>query len=96
MPSSSTSVSTDNASRYLQQLCKHWSHHFDVTFDPNAGHIKFGAEQQVSLQAETGQLLIIVSDNSSDAIPGLQKVVEDHLRRFAHRETLDFTWGPTA
>ena len=32
-------VPTESASRYLQQLCKHWSHKFEVKFDPKAGHV---------------------------------------------------------
>ena len=30
---SQAQVRTEHASRYLQQLCKHWSHKFAVTFD---------------------------------------------------------------
>ena len=32
-------VPTASASRYLQQLCKHWSHKFAVVFDAQHGHI---------------------------------------------------------
>lgn len=32
-------VPTAHASRYLQQLCKHWAHRFEVTFDPHQGRI---------------------------------------------------------
>lgn|GEM_PF-4305252 len=34
-------VPTENANRYLQQLCKHWSHKMDVTFTPDEGRIDF-------------------------------------------------------
>ena len=34
MPKSKTMVTTKHASRYLQQLCKHWSHKFTVEFSP--------------------------------------------------------------
>ena len=31
-------VPTTHASRYLQQLCKHWSHNLAVEFDEAPGH----------------------------------------------------------
>lgn len=34
-------VPTKNASRYLQQLCKHWSHKFETDFDAQQGVIAF-------------------------------------------------------
>ena len=34
-------VPTTHGSRYLQQLCKHWSHKFDVDFDADKGEIGF-------------------------------------------------------
>ncbi len=32
-------VVTAHASRYLQQLCKHWSHKFSVSFDERQGKV---------------------------------------------------------
>ena len=93
MATSTTKVTTENAIRYLQQLCKHWSHKYDVTFDAHKGHISFGNGQLVDLTADAGVLSLAVTDVSSDATLVLNKVVEDHLRRFAFREQLDFTWG---
>lgn len=41
-------IPTAEASRYLQQLCKHWSHKLDVSFTPNDGRVLF-SEQSVCL-----------------------------------------------
>jgi uncharacterized protein len=41
MPTSRARVPTQSASRYLQQVCKHWSHKFAVQFTPEKGHIPF-------------------------------------------------------
>ena len=35
MPASQATIPTTAASRYLQQLCKHWSHKFAVEFTPS-------------------------------------------------------------
>lgn len=34
-------VPTANASKYLQQLCKHWSHNLAVEFTPERGTVTF-------------------------------------------------------
>ena len=42
MPFQSTShVPTLSGSRYLQQLCKHWSHTLAVDFTPQEGTVTF-------------------------------------------------------
>ena len=38
---STASVPTAHASRYLQQLCKHWSHNLAVEFDEARGTVTF-------------------------------------------------------
>ena len=37
MPQSEARIATASASRYLQQVCKHWSHKFAVEFTPEHG-----------------------------------------------------------
>ena len=51
MPSSQAHVSTASASRYLQQVCKHWSHKFAVEFTPEKGHIPFSDGRICNLEA---------------------------------------------
>src|SRR6185437_8958296 len=41
---STVRVPTTHASRYLQQLCKHWAHKLDVSFTPEAGHVVFARD----------------------------------------------------
>jgi uncharacterized protein len=53
--SSSSRVVTENASRYLRQLCKHWGHHFEVAYDPNdlrEGSIDFGNVEASEKEAQ--------------------------------------------
>ena len=38
---SSARVPTSKASRYLQQLCKHWSHNLAVEFNEQKGGVVF-------------------------------------------------------
>ena len=85
-------VPTTNASRYLQQLSKHWSHKFEVTFDAQSGVIALpmGA-LRMDAQAEA---LVVTLDPAPDAdVERFKQVVADHLDRFAFKEApLAFDW----
>lgn len=39
--SQSATFKTENASRYLQTLCKHFGHKVEVRFDAHSGEISF-------------------------------------------------------
>ena len=41
MASSVAQVPTRNGSKYLQQLCKHWTHNLAVEFTPERGTVTF-------------------------------------------------------
>lgn len=91
MARSKAVVATSHGSRYLQQLCKHWSHKFTVDFTPQQGKIDLGEGRTVALQADDAALTVEVE--AAD-LPRMQQVVEDHIVRFAFRETLSFDWTP--
>ena len=96
MPASHAFVRTPNASRYLQQLCKHWGHKFEVTFDPAQGRIAlpFGP---VELRASDAELEVTCRIEGDGDLSKMQQVVADHVNRFAHREgELAFDWQPLA
>lgn len=85
-------VATPQASRYLQQLCKHWNHKFDVTFDTATGHIPlpFG---DVDLVADDIALHITCQVPAGGDLARIEEVVAVHLNRFAFREgELVFNW----
>lgn len=87
-------VPTASASRYLQQLCKHWSHKFDVTFDAHQGRVPLPLGP-VDLVADGTALTVTCTVAEGGDIERMQKVVADHLNRFAFREgELVFDWHP--
>ena len=100
--STTATVPTSNASRYLQQLCKHWSHNLAVTFTAQEGTITFPAdvrgksfpgEATVTLQARETALDVLVEATAPDQLEGLKGAVASHLDRFAFREApLAFDW----
>ncbi len=93
MSTSHATVATENASRYLQQLCKHWSHRFEVDFDAQQGRIKFGEGEVITLTAGPETLDIRIEADDAQRLPELNRIVESHIVRFAFRETLAFDWA---
>jgi hypothetical protein len=100
--SSTAIVPTDKASRYLQQLCKHWSHNMAVEFDPQHGKVVFpkdarGAEWPgdglFTMAAGETALTCRIEATSAGQLEGLKGAVQRHLDRFAFREgELVYDW----
>lgn len=84
-------VATLNASRYLQQLCKHFAHKRPVTFDERSGQIDFSAGI-CRLGADDNTLKLALSSADDAQMAQLQDVVARHLVRFAFREELKIDW----
>lgn len=84
-------ISTEYASKYLQQLCKHFAHKRPTTFNERTGQISFSAGE-CRLQANEAELLITVEATDAEHLPQLEDVVARHLVRFAFREELQFVW----
>jgi hypothetical protein len=89
MHTSTATIPTASGSRYLQQLCKHWSHKFAVEFTPQKGRIPFGDGRVCVLEASGDALVLTAQASDPEALDRLQRVVIEHLKRFAFRENLD-------
>jgi hypothetical protein len=97
MPASQTIIPTPSASRYLQQLCKHWSHKFAIEFTPEHGTIPFDETRRCMLDASPESLALRIEAADDATLERTQGVVIDHLRRFAFREELgEVTWERAA
>lgn len=81
MPQTTAIVSTSNARRYLQQLCKHFAHKVEVEFTPEAGSVSlpFGT---CDLSANGDQLVLTGAADPAN-LPRLERFLGDHLARFA-------------
>lgn len=87
-------VETEHASRYLQQLCKHFAHKVEVQFTPEAGTVSlpFGT---CELTAGERQLILTGSAKATQ-LAKLERFLGDHLARFAFRENPKITWQRSA
>lgn len=96
-------VPTTNGSRYLQQLCKHWSHNLAVEFTPDQGKVVFprnarGADwpgdATLLLQANSDNLECRLEASVEGQLTALKGAIASHIDRFAFREApLKFDWN---
>lgn len=100
--SSTAHVPTAQASKYLQQLCKHWGHHLTVEFTPEKGVVVFphdarGAnwpgDATLTLTAHADELECRLETSAPAQLDALKGALARHLDRFAFREApLRFNW----
>lgn len=98
-------VPTAHASRYLQQLCKHWQHNLAVEFTPGHGTVIFPGDARgatwasdalVTFDAGADTLSVRIDASSDEHVEAMKDVVARHLDRFAFREApLAFDWRRT-
>lgn len=86
-------VPTLSASRYLQQLAKHWSHKMEVSFTAEEGTILFPNGSKLEMRAASETLDIVLTVPEDGDVTQMRQVVASHLDRFAFREApLTFDW----
>src|SRR3546814_5552580 len=100
--SATARVPTRHASKYLQQLGKHWQHNLAVAFTADHGTVTFPQDARgadwpgdalVSFDAATDALTVRIDASVAGQREALEGAVARHLDRFAFREApLDFHW----
>ncbi len=95
-------VPTAHASKYLQQLCKHWQHNLAVEFTPDHGTVAFPRDARgadwpddalVTFDAGGDTLSVRIDASNDEHLAVMKDVVVRHLDRFAFREApLTFDW----
>ena len=95
---SRATVPTAHASRYLQQLCKHWSHNLAVESTEQNGRVVFprnarGADWPgdaiLTMQAHDDGLECRLEASATGQLDALKGAVAGHIDRFA------FDWQDT-
>lgn len=87
---------TSNASRYLQQLCKHFAHKVDVTYDETSGEVALPIGP-ARLRADSDALVVEVEAPDAAGLERAQGVIDSHLVRFAFREEFEkMDWTPAS
>jgi hypothetical protein len=84
-------VTTDEPSRYLQQLCKHFAHKLPVEVSPEAGSIEFSIGTMRG-RTETGRLVLTAEADDEERLAKLEDVIARHLVRFMFRAPPTIAW----
>jgi hypothetical protein len=77
----------------LLQLCKHFRHKLDVTFDAQTGTIPF-AFGRCELRAGDGVLELEAIAATPAGLERVEHVIGSHLERFGRRHELSVSWAP--
>ncbi|OHD07863.1 DUF2218 domain-containing protein [Sphingopyxis sp. RIFCSPHIGHO2_12_FULL_65_19] len=104
--SATAAVATAHASKYLQQLCKHWQHNLAVEFTADHGTVTFPKDARGAdwpgdalaiFDAAPDALSVRIEASIDEQLEGLKGAVARHLDRFAFREApLTFDWQRAA
>ena len=95
MITSEARVATPSATKYIAQLCKHWSHKFPTEHTAERGRIPFDEARVCTLEARPDHLVMRLTTPDEATQARMEGVVVDHLKRFAFREDLgDVAWTP--
>ena len=93
MPVAKASVPTVHGAKYMQQLCKHWSHKLEVDLSDERGVVKFPAAV-ATFEPGADALQVTIESDEGEAVERMKGVVASHLDRFAFREApLKFDWA---
>ena len=76
---------TANASKYMQQLCKHFAHKVEVRYDDKTAEAAMPMGP-CRMWANDTELRIEVTASTPEMLVPARKVIDSHLERFAFRE----------
>lgn len=79
---------TQNASKYLQQLCKHFAHKIEVSYDETQGRADF-IFGPAFFNAEDNRLEVRFELEEEASVEAAKHVIDAHLKKFAFREGFD-------
>ncbi len=88
-----STVQTASASKYLQQLCKHFSHKVPAKWDTEQGEVEFPIGY-CRMGVIGDQLTISCEANEDEKMSQMKSIIDNHIERFAWREELKLQWQP--
>src|SRR4029077_1188426 len=77
MPIAKASVSTVHGAKYMQQLCKHWSHKLEVDLSEQRGGLKFQAAV-ATFEPGADALQVTIEGEEGEAVERMKGVVASH------------------
>jgi hypothetical protein len=93
MPSAIAHVATTKPSPYLKQLCRHFGHRNEVTFEDEHGEIRLSSGVCRLEVTGAAQLTLTATAAEPDSLEALTGVIGSHLERFGSRDGLSVEWS---
>lgn len=88
-------IKTDKAERLMKALCNHFARKITARYEGDKGYIEFGdGKCEITVTSDTMKLQ--VEAENADNLARVQRVVVDHLLRFAPDEELQVNWKDPA
>ncbi len=83
---------TPHGSKYLQQLCKHFAHKIELTFDATSASVPL-PPGNVTMTADAGELEVRIVAEDIKSMIHARFIIDSHLVPFAARENFTgLTW----
>jgi uncharacterized protein len=93
VPSANARVATTKPGPYMKQLCRHFGHKNEVTFDDERGEIHL-ASGVCSLDATSADVLVLTATSAdAESLATLERVIGGHLERFSGADELSVSWA---
>jgi len=93
MPSSTAHVATAKPAPYMKQLCRHFGHRNEVSFDDERGEIRLAAGVCVLDATAPGELVLIATAEDAERLEHLEHVIASHLERFGSGDGLSVAFA---
>lgn len=77
----------------MRKLGQHWSHRFPVSFDEENGCKIEMPKTRCELRSHSDPLDVQLTFQNEEDQGRIENVVEEHIKRFAFREPLQFVWN---
>ncbi|MEG3753186.1 DUF2218 domain-containing protein [Psychromonas arctica] len=94
MHNSKTLIKSENAGRYLQTLCKHFSRKVPAEWDEQTGKVNFAmGDCEFTYSKKDNELTVHCNADSQDKLSTIQKILEQHVTMLSRRETISIVWS---
>lgn len=89
--SATADVLTEKPVPYMRQLCKHFGHKHETSYEESTGVIRFDYGS-CDLAAGEGVLRLTVCAGEEESLERMERVIGSHLERFGRRDELSVSW----
>jgi uncharacterized protein len=84
-------IETTKAERLMKALCNHFARKITARYEGDKGYIEFG-DGKCEITAASDTLTLQVEAENADNLARVERVVVEHLLRFAPEDNFQISW----